>query len=108
MSKVAHKKLVRDNIPLIIQEKGKVAEIRVLSDAEYKSELLKKIVEEAKEVQVAVDDESLKKEIADVLEVVEHIMKAFKLDPNDVAEIKKRKKHECGGFEKKIFLEFTE
>ncbi len=103
-----HNKLVRDLIPDIIEKNGETAVTRQLSGAEYKEELLKKIVEEAEEVRDAGSNtDELTKEIGDVLEVVEHILKAFKINPNDVAEIKKVRKEKRGGFVGRIYLEST-
>ena len=45
-----YNKLVRDNIPNIIKEKGEEPITRILSDEEYKKELEKKLNEEYQEV----------------------------------------------------------
>ena len=45
-----YNKLVRDNIPRIIEEKKETPIIRILNDAEYKEALEKKLYEEYKEV----------------------------------------------------------
>ena len=44
-----YRKLVRDRIPEIIKENGGVPQTRILTKKEFKEELLKKLVEEAKE-----------------------------------------------------------
>ncbi len=41
-----YNKLVRDNIPKIIEEKNETPIIRILNDAEYKEALEKKLYEE--------------------------------------------------------------
>ena len=63
-------KLVRDNIPKKIEDNGEVAITRVLDEDEYRSELYKKLLEEAHEVVESSDSKSTIEELADVLEVV--------------------------------------
>jgi len=45
-----HNKLVRDLIPEIIKQNGEKATVHILDDKKFKKELLKKLVEESKEV----------------------------------------------------------
>ncbi len=102
-------KLVRDKIPEIIEKEGKFPKLRILSEIEYRKELLKKLIEEANEVISAQDNkEDLTKEIGDVLELIDSIIKTFNLDPQDVTDLKEKRKQERGGFDKQIFLESVE
>ena len=64
-----YNKLVRDNIPNIIKEKGEEPITRILSDEEYKKELEKKLNEEYQEVLEANGSERVE-ELADILEVI--------------------------------------
>ena len=82
-------KLVRDNIPDIIENKGEKAITRILSDKEYRVELYKKLLEE----------------LADVLEVLKSIVELENRNLDDVIEIANTKRLKSGGFSKKIFLE---
>ena len=107
MAKI-YNKLVRDRIPEIIEKDGEVPFTKILSDEEYKEELKKKLREEAEELILAKDNDELIKEIGDVLEVLEYIEKSFGLDKEKILKIKKERKQNRGGFEKKIFLEKTE
>ncbi len=93
-----YNKLVRDRIPEILDEKGKSYEKRVASLEEYRNELLKKLDEETKEFQEACDPE----ELADLIEVIE----ALKQLPEfaDVEGIRRKKREERGGFDKRIIL----
>lgn len=95
---VEYNKLVRDKIPEILDAKGVVCEKRIATQEEYKTELLKKLREELEEFEVAGDVE----ELADIMEVVE----ALKLLPeySDAEEVRKKKKEERGGFERRIIL----
>ncbi len=46
---VRYNKLVRDKIPQILDKKGVPYEKRIASENEYKTELIKKLLEEARE-----------------------------------------------------------
>lgn len=103
-----YNKLVRDKIPEIIKEDGFEPQVRILSDQEYKLELLKKLVEEANEVlETNGEGVEVEKELADVLQVVDDLIPACGLDQQTVAQTKAERKEKRGGFEKRIFLEST-
>ena len=107
--KKTHNKLIRDKIPEIIEETGVNYKVRTLDNEEYKKELLKKIVEEAKEVlETDGKKEELNKELGDVLEVIDHLTSAFGLDKEEIEKVKQERKGSRGGFDKKLFLEYTE
>lgn len=102
-------KLVRDRIPEIISAEGKNPVIRTLSGEEFKEELLKKLVEEAKEAAAAGGDKKdLLKELGDVREVLDAIIHEFEIDEGEAAKIQKERREARGGFDKKIFLEYIE
>ena len=103
-----YNKLIRDLIPEIIERNGDISKIRILNQREYKLELLKKLIEESKEVLEARNNKKdLIKEIGDVMEVLESIEKTYKLNKKDILKIKKERIKKRGGFEKRIFLEKT-
>ena len=103
-----YNKLVRDLIPGIIKNDGRTPIVRILNKKEYKTELLKKLIEESKEVaEAGRNKKGLIKEIGDVMEVLEAIEKAYNLDKKEILKIKKVRKKKRGGFEKRIFLEKT-
>ncbi len=91
-------KLVRDGIPDKLDKRGIFYEKRIANDAEYKDELVKKLVEEANEFAEARSTE----ELADVMEVVE-ALKTLK-EYENAEEARKTKKIERGGFEKRFIL----
>lgn len=93
-----YNKLVRDKIPEILDAKGISYEKRIASDEEYKNELIKKLGEEAEEFLA----ESSSEELADVLEVLDALLKLS--DYKDVEDIKAKKRAERGGFDEKIIL----
>ena len=99
-SKICNK-LVRDEIPNIIISKGEKPKTRILSDEQFITELNKKLQEEVAEY---LADESMA-ELADVLEVVHGILFAKGKTFGELEKIRREKKNERGGFEKRIFLE---
>ena len=100
-------KLVRDNIPNIIENNGEKAITRILSDKEYRVELYKKLLEESQEVINSQDTEDILEELAEVLEVLKSIAELENRNLDDVIEIANQKRLKRGGFSKKIFLEKT-
>ena len=99
-----YNKLVRDNIPNIIKNKGEEPVVRLLDDNEYKIELEKKLYEEYQEVISASGSDRLE-ELADMLEVIRALAKLENNDLNDIIKIADEKNTKRGAFEDKIFLE---
>lgn len=93
-----YEKLVRDRIPEILNGKGVPYEQRIATDAEYRVELINKLVEEAAEFAEAGDPE----ELADVLEVVAALRTLSEY--SDVEKIQTDKREERGGFMKRFIL----
>ena len=106
MEKVFYKKLVRDNIPEIIENSGGVCETRILNNEEFEMELRKKLVEESKEV-LNSSKEELVGELADVLQLINNLVKNNQLTMEDVQNEMKLKEEKRGGFDKKLFLEWA-
>ncbi len=101
MSEIIHNKLVRNNIPQIIEAAGKQAVTRVLSDEEYLAELDRKLTEECAEYQADKNVE----ELADVLEVLYAIAAARGYSVQELERIRAAKAEKRGGFADRIFLE---
>lgn len=99
-----YNKLVRDNIPDIIKNKGEEPVIRILNEEEYKIELEKKLYEEYQEVISASGSDRLE-ELADMLEVIRALAKLENNDLNDIIKIADEKNIKRGAFEDRIFLE---
>jgi predicted house-cleaning noncanonical NTP pyrophosphatase (MazG superfamily) len=102
-----YKKLVRDRIPEIILSKGETPITRILSDAEYKEELEKKLHEEYLEVLDAAGDSRIE-ELADMLEVMEALASVENKTLEDVLSVKAKKQEKRGAFKDKIYLEGVE
>lgn len=104
-----YNKLIRDNIPEIMDKKGVGYKTRTLTQDEYRQALLHKLVEEAEEVLAAQQDgEALVLELADVQEVLDHIVNEFGLDRTQITATQTQRREQRGGFAKKILLEYTE
>jgi predicted house-cleaning noncanonical NTP pyrophosphatase (MazG superfamily) len=107
MTKIFHKKLVRDKIPEIIKNSGNTYQTRILNDLEFEVELKRKLIEESVEVSKASKEELIE-ELADVLEIVYGLADFNKINLEDVENKRKIKKEKRGGFDKKIFLDWSE
>lgn len=93
-------KLVRDRIPEIIEADGKTCVCETLSNKDYISLLDQKLNEELAEYQ---ESKSLE-ELADLLEVIQAIVKARGWTVEDLERVRADKATKRGGFEKKILL----
>jgi predicted house-cleaning noncanonical NTP pyrophosphatase (MazG superfamily) len=93
-----YEKLVRDKIPEILNGKGVSYEKRIANDTEYRTELIKKLVEESHEFAEA----GLPEELADVLEVIVALRTLSEYA--DVEQIREQKKEDRGGFKERFIL----
>ncbi len=105
MATINYQKLVRDKIPEIILADGQTPETRILSDEEYRTRLLEKLVEEAKELLESNGDMG---ERADVAEVLKALDTSLNFSAEDIEDARSHKAEKRGGFEQKIFLEKVE
>jgi len=102
---VKHFKLVRDNIADIIKAKGEKPVTRTLSDAEYRVQLEKKLLEECRElIQCTTPDKRLE-ESSDILEVLITLGALDNFSLEDMELMRDVKRNVRGGFSKKLFLE---
>lgn len=99
------KKLIRDNIPEIIEKNWGKADCYVAGEVEYRDELFRKFLEEAEEVVAEKNNkEKLKEEIWDLLEVLEAVLKLENIEMSEILEIKEEKKKKNWWFDKRIIL----
>jgi len=96
-----YNKLVRDNIPEIMIQKGAQPVTRILNDEEYIQELNKKLSEEVNEYLESGEIE----EIADIEGVILAILKVKNVSRENLENVRKEKISKRGSFDKKIFLE---
>lgn len=96
-------KLVRDQIPSILQAKGILMHQRVMEQEEFIQKLKDKLLEEGEEVRKAKNSLELLEELADVLEVIQALSSASGLTMEEIEKKRIEKRSVKGGFEKKIF-----
>jgi len=96
-----YNKLVRNGIPEIIKEKGKIPVTHIANDEEYWEKLKEKLKEETEEFLEESDEE----ELADILEVVDAICEFKKINKEYLENLKKQKSEKRGGFKDKIILD---
>lgn len=101
---ITHNKLIRDNIPGIMEKAGKKYETRVLNIEEYDRELKKKLIEEAKELSEAETDKETIDELADVKELFKAILDNQNIKEDEVDARRKEKNRSNGTFDKRLFL----
>lgn len=89
---ILYNKLVRDNIPDIIQKSGKTPAFHTLSENEYLTEL----------------DRKLSEECADILEVIYAICDARGYSTSELESCRKAKAEKRGSFANRIYLENVE
>ena len=98
---IKYNKLVRDNIPEIIQKAGKKANIRIVKDEEYLSYLVKKLSEEVKEI----EENTCAEELADLETIIRSICDYLDISKEEFEKIYNKKLKNRGGFKKGIVLE---
>ena len=99
-----YNKLVRDNIPQIIEKSGKTCKTRVLSDEEYIAALNAKLGEELGEYLQSGEVV----ELADVVEVALALANAKVVTDEQFEAIRKEKAAKNGAFAQKLFLEWVD
>jgi len=100
-----YNKLVRDNIPNIIENNNEIPVFRTLDDKEYWNALLKKVDEEKLEVLSALTKEERKKELADLLELIKAMAEFNGYTLSEIEEEANIKRSKNGGFTRRLYLE---
>lgn len=100
MAKKIYNKLVRDNIINIIENDHKTCHFKILNEKEYIDELNNKLNEEVKEYNI---DNSLE-ELADIQEVIDHILIANHISKEEFKNIQLKKASKNGSFKKRYYL----
>lgn len=98
--KRSYNKLVRDNIPQLIEESGRSCTSRVLSEDDYYHALLDKIVEEIQEYRVSGNEE----ELADVYEVLDCLVELKGYEPMHLDYLQLIRREARGSFKDRILL----
>jgi predicted house-cleaning noncanonical NTP pyrophosphatase (MazG superfamily) len=106
MSITVYNKLVCDRIPDIITAQGHTPATRILDRAEHREALFAKLEEEAGELRTAADGGRLE-ELADLQEVLNALAGSYGYTPSEVAFQAGAKRGLRGGFDGRIYLEYT-
>lgn len=93
-------KLVRDNIPNIIEQTGDKPDFMILDSNDYYTELKKKLTEEVNEF----DDSDEIIELCDVVEIISAILDYKNIGGEEFEKMRSAKNKANGKFEKRIFL----
>lgn len=99
-----YSKLVRDKVPSLIEEDGKIAHYDILEGRIYKDALKRKLIEEVGEFIEAKTKEEMEEELVDMAEVVDAIIKAYDFDLEELMDRQFEKLDKKGGFEKGFCL----
>ena len=97
----AYNKLVRDNIPALIEGKGEKCLYHKASGPEFYEKLKEKLREEVEEF---LKDET-EEEIADIYEVINAIIEAKGFDRSGIESLQRQKREEKGGFNEQLILD---
>ena len=108
MKKFFYRKLIRDKIPEKMTRVGAAYEIRKLKKKEFGKELLKKVGEEASGLLATKNKKDIVEELADVLDVAEEIRRHWKIKPSCLTKKQKENARKKGGFQKRIYLVWSE
>lgn len=99
--KYKYNKLVRDKIPASIDSmEGRKANWRIMDNEEYIKELNKKLIEEAHEF----IEENAVEELADIMEVIQSIMRAKNISYEELKKVQALKREQKGGFYNRVYL----
>lgn len=93
-------KLIRDQIPEIMESKGIVSKIRTSANDEFAKYLYEKLQEECSEFLKNNNPE----ELADLLEVIYAICDFLHISKDQLEEIRKEKRLRAGAFKKRLLL----
>lgn len=102
MGEIIYDKLVRDEIPAIIEADNQTPITRQLGTVEFRRKLLEKLVEEANELLDSDGDIGERADVAEVLKALDTVL-GYTNDEIETARVQKAIKR--GGFEQRIFLE---
>jgi predicted house-cleaning noncanonical NTP pyrophosphatase (MazG superfamily) len=105
MAEFILKKIGRDKGVEAFRSQSITPNYKHLQGKELVAELQKKLIEEAYEVQEAQDAQEMIGELADVLEVIDGLYKAYGISPEAVAQEKEKRRQERGGFATGLYIE---
>ncbi|MDD3302642.1 MAG: nucleoside triphosphate pyrophosphohydrolase [Candidatus Gracilibacteria bacterium] len=100
-------KLIRDNMPEILDKKGIPYKTEVSSGYKLREYIIKKIIEEVQELIDADklgDKDKIIGEIVDVTDIIKKYCKEMGINEEEIEKVRTQKNKERGGFDKGIIL----
>ncbi|MBP1987647.1 nucleoside triphosphate pyrophosphohydrolase [Halolamina salifodinae] len=97
-------KLVRDDIPAVIEADGETPVTHVVDGDAYEERLFEKLAEETAELRA----EPSADELADVLEVLDALRRQLGVDEDELEAVREKKAAERGRFDDGVVLERVE
>lgn len=101
-------KLVRDKLREEYAHMGQKAVYRVISPEEHKTELRRKIIEEAQEIKIDGPAQEIIDEIVDVRQGLDDLMALYDITEEQIKVVQKDKYTQKGGFAAGTFVETIE
>ncbi len=101
---VCHK-IGRDKGPEGFKSQGITPKYTLLKGEELRIALKHKLIEESQEIQEAQGTQEIIGELADLLEVIDGLCKAYTISLEDIMHEKEKRFEERGGFETGFYLE---
>lgn len=101
-------KLIRDKLPKLMYQSGIQVLERVMEKDEYLKRLKDKLLEEAREVITATSAKEICEELADLLEVILAMARAYEIDFTNILSSADQKRSEKGVFDGRIYSAFIE
>lgn len=101
---ITYNKLVRDNIPTIIEEDNKTCRTKILTSEQFEQEAKKKLYEELDEYMNATNNKESLEELADILELIHALTGVHDASFKELEAIRVKKKEKRGGFDDHVFL----
>lgn len=99
-----YNKLVRNEIPAIIEADNKKYTMNILEPARHEEEIKRKLVEELKEYQQASTNEEAIEELADLLELIYAVLPLHGSSMEELEKVRVAKREKRGGFDKGYYL----
>ena len=108
MPKFKCNKLGRDKGLAGFKSEGVIPKYKILKGKDLQHELKLKLIEEAEEVKDEHAKDDIMIELADVLEVIDGICKAYEIDKAELLRVKEEKYKARGGFKTGLYVESVE
>ena len=107
MKVIKYDKLIRDNIPTIIENAGKTCVYEVMDDNKYMDKLSEKLQEEVLEYSQEQKNNNVSaaiEELADIEEIILALLAKYNVSLEEFDDVRRRKVKKNGAFDNKYLL----